>query len=206
MKKKRMLRCTKDTHGVMGLTLSQLGLFLATGILLAAVVSFVFFNTSQRANELRSIATDFSMLLEGMDTRFIENTTRFQFPQQAYPYTIQLSSEYLVATAKDFWGRDFHVTERFLIEPWIRTPQENWTTGDELHEYLNITYGHYGTQNDTIPLENFSLFLQQCNTSADFYASHPLDIISREPVFVEKVIIYCEDKQKYDVILVYQFV
>jgi len=204
MKKKPMLRCTNDTSGVMGLTLSQLGLFLATGILLAAVVSFVFFNSSQRVNELRSCATDFSMLLNDMETRFIENTTRFQFPRQAYSYTIQLSSDYLVATAQDFWGRDFHVTERLLIEPWIRSSSENWTTGDDLHAYLYSTFGHYGTQNDSIALENLSAVLQQRNVSADFYASHPFDVLLREPVFVEKVIIYCENQQNYDILLIYQ--
>ncbi len=190
----------------MGLTVSQLGLFLATGILLAAVVSFVFFNASQRTNELRSFATEFSMLLQDMEARCFENTTRFRFPQQTYPYTLRLSSEYLVVSAQDFWGRECHVTERFLIKPWIRGVYENWTTGDELHMYLNTTYGHYGTQNDTIPLQNFSLFLQQYNASADFYASHPFAITSQDPVCVENVIIYCQNELKYDFILVYQFV
>jgi hypothetical protein len=204
MKKKPMLQCTNNTSGVMGLTLSQLGLFLATGILLAAVVSFVFFNSSQRANELRSFATDFSMLLNDMETQFIENTTRFQFPKKAYSYTVQLSSRYIVVTAKDSWGRNFHVAERFLIEPWIRSSSENWTSGDDLHAYLYSIYGHHGTQNDSISLENFSVVLQQRNVSEEFFASHPFDILIREPVFVEKVIIYCEDKQSYDVLLIYQ--
>jgi hypothetical protein len=201
-----MSQCTKDTHGIMGLTLSQIGLFLATGILLVVVFSSVFFNSWQRTNEIRSLVSDFSTLVEDMDIRFFESTTRFQFPETTYPYTIQLSSEYIIAVVKDFWGRDFHVTERFFIMPWIRSSHENWTTGKELHEYLNMAYGHHGLQNDSISFENFTLLLQEQNKSVLFSTIHPLEILSRQPVFLEKVIIFYGNEQKYDFVLVYQSV
>jgi hypothetical protein len=199
-----MSQFTKETHGIMGLTLSQIGLFLATGILLTAVLSFIFFNNWQRTSELHSIANDFSALIEDVDLWFFEDTTEFQFPAETYPYTIRLSQEYITAATEDFWGRDFHVTERFLRKPWIRSSLENWTTGDDLHEYLNATFGHPGVKDDPISLENFTVLRQEQNTSSLFYSVHPLEILSRDPVILEKVIIFYDNGQKYDFVLVYQ--
>ena len=204
MKEKPMSRFLNNTHGIMDLSLSQIALFLATGILLATVLSFVFFNDWQRTNELHSFSSSFSTLLEDMDTLFYENTIRFDFPEKTYPYTIQLSSEYIIASAKGYLGNDLHVADRFFVRPWIRASHENWTTGENLHDYLNTSFGHYGSQNDPISLENFTVLHQEQNTSATYYALHPLEILLHEPVFVEKITIFYDQGQKYDVLLVYQ--
>jgi hypothetical protein len=204
MKEKPMSRFINNTHGIMDLSLSQIALFLATGILLAVVLSFVFFNNWQRTNELQSSSSSFSTLLEDMDKLFYENTTRFDFPEKTYHYTIQLSSEYIFASTKGFFGDDLHVAERFFIHPWIQSSRENWTTKSDLHDYLNTSYGHYGTQDDPIPFENFTELHQEQNTSAAYYALHPLEILLHEPIFIKKVTIFYGQEQKYDVLLVYQ--
>jgi hypothetical protein len=188
----------------MGLTLSQIGLFLATSILLIAV--FVTINSSdwQKTAELQSLASSFSALLEDMDSSFIEHTTLFLFPENGYSYTVKLSTEYIVISKKESQGTTPSVLERFLTRPWIRLPEQNWTTGADIHAYLNITYGHQGTSHDPLFAENFTDFMQEHNTLALFFAIHPLEIIIREPVVIEKVTIFYNDTKRLDLLLVYQ--
>jgi hypothetical protein len=204
MREKPMLRCIKDTTSVIGLTLSQIGLFLATGILLTVVFSLVFSSDWQRTAELQSIATNFSNLLGDIDNRFFEHTTRFQFPKKDYAYVVKISTEYIAITAKGSWDTDLIVTVRFLIRPWPRFSRQNWTTGEDLHLYLNETCGHRGTKNDSISAVNFSQLCTEQNTTISFFALHPLEIFIREPVFLEKVTIFYDGEKKHDFLLVYQ--
>jgi hypothetical protein len=199
-----MSRCINDAYGVVGLTLSQIGLFLATGILLVAVFSLVFGSNWQRTADIRSLATSFSTLLADTDTRFFENTTLFQFPEKNYDYRVHLSTEFIGISTKGFWDDDLVVTERLYIQPWLRSSDQNWTTGQDLHAYLNTTTGHQGTENDHISLTTFTYLRQEQNTSVSCYALHPLQIVCRESVFLEKVTICYDDGKKYDILLVYQ--
>jgi hypothetical protein len=206
MMERHMSRFTKDTNSIMGLTLSQIGLFLATGILLTAVFFLVFSSDWQRTAEIRSFASSFAHLVEDIDNRFFENTTRFQFPVKSYAYTVQLSTEYIVISAKGFWDTDLFVAERFLIQPWPRSSHQNWTTGEDLHEYLNTTCGHRGIKNDSISSVNFTQLSQEQNTTISFYALHPLEMLIREPVFLEKVTIFYDGEKKHDFLIVYQLI
>jgi len=190
----------------MGLTLSQIGLFLATGILLTAVFFLVFSNDWQRTAEIRSFSSSFSNLVEDIDNSFFEKTTKFQFPSKNYAYTVKLSTDYIVISAKGFWGSNLFVSERFLIPPVPRSSHQNWTTGEDLHEYLNTTCGHRGTKNDSISSVNFTQLSQEQNTTISFYALHPLEILIREPVFLEKVTIFYNGEKKHDFLLVYQLI
>jgi hypothetical protein len=199
-----MLKFTKNTYGVVGLTLSQIGLFFATAILLAAVFSVIYHNDWQRTNELHMIASGFSSLVQDMDTRFFENKTLYQFPEKEHSYTIQLSTEYIVVSAIGTWNNDLSVKERFVIRPWPRSSNQNWTTGEELHTYLNGTYGHYGTADDPITPANLIDFLKEYNTTASLLVLHPLEIYRSKPVYVEKVFLFYDSEIKYDVLLVYQ--
>ena len=204
MMEKPMSRFIKDTNSVIGLSLSQIGLFLATGILLTAVFSLVFTSDWQRTAEIQSFASSFSHLVEDIDSSFFEKTTEFQFPSKNYAYTAKLSTRYIIISAKGFWESDLFVAERFLIQPWPRSSYQNWTTGEDLHEYLNTTCGHRGTKNDSISSVNFTQLSQELNTTISFYALHPLEILIREPVFLEKVTIFYDNEKKHDFLLVYQ--
>ncbi len=201
-----MSRFMNNTNGIIGLTLSQIGLFLATGILLTAVFFLVFSSDWQRTAEIRSFTSSFSHLVEDVDSSFFENTTRFQFPSKNYAYTAKLSTGYIIISAKGFWGSNLFVSERFLIPPWPRSSHQNWTTGEDLHEYLNTTCGHRGTKNDSISSVNFTQLCQELNTTISFYALHPLEILIREPVLLEKVTIFYNGEKKHDFLLVYQLI
>jgi hypothetical protein len=199
-----MLKFTNNNYGVMGLTLSQIGLFLATGILLTAVFTVVFFNNGEKINELHTITSGFSSLVQDMDARFFENITLYQFPEKGYSYKIQLSTEYIVVSAVGTWNDDLSVKERFVIRPWPCSPDQNWTTGGELRTYLNRTYGHSGTADDPITPAILLDFLEEYNTTASLLVLHPVEIYQSNPVYVEKVFVFYDPETKYDVLLVYQ--
>ncbi|MCX6661561.1 MAG: hypothetical protein NTY91_03320 [Euryarchaeota archaeon] len=199
-----MLRCSNDTNSVMGLTLTQIGLLLASGILLTVVFSFVFSNDWQRTAELQAQASSFSNLLGDIDNSFFERTTRFQFSHTDYAYSVKISTEYIVITSKGFWDGDLIVTKRLLLRPWPRIPQQNWTTGEDLHNYLNRTCGHRGTENDSMPAGNFTQLCQEQNDTTSSLALHPLEILIKEPVFTEKVTIFYDQTKRHDFLLLYQ--
>ena len=130
-----MLRFIKNSYGIMGLTLSQIGLIIATGILLTAVFSMIFLNDWQRNAELKNIATSFSTTVEGMDTRFFENTTEFHFPDKTYYYNVSISTEYIIVSSEGNQNNKLSIKERFIAKPWPWTTNQTWKTGKELHNY-----------------------------------------------------------------------
>jgi len=189
---------------MMGLTLTQIGVFLATGILLTIVVSLVFSNDWQRTAELQSQASSFANLLGDVENSFFERTFRFLFARKEYPYVAQISTDYLVLSAPGSWQHNLTVTYRLLLSPWIWFPSQNWTTGADLHAYLNQTCGHWGTEQDAIPIENFTSLFEEYNSSAAFFALHPLEILMNDPVYVEKVTIFYQHHKQQDFLFIYQ--
>ncbi|MFH1101196.1 MAG: hypothetical protein V1726_04070 [Methanobacteriota archaeon] len=216
-----MSRFLNNADGFMGLTLSQLGLMIATGILLAAVFSFLFLSDWQRNAELTNIATSFSTLIEGMDSRYFENTSVFHFPEKEYPYTVTLSTEYIVVSAKGHWNNDLSMKQRLQIQPWPqnRTINPLWVQGDELHNYLNQTYQNSGTIIDPIDSQNITdvqLYLaNKRNTISSLLAIQPLSLRLNQTVSIDKVVIYYDTNgnrlwenefdEKQDFVLVYQY-
>ena len=199
-----MLPCNEDTAGLMDISLTQIGLLIATSVLLCIVFSFIFFNDWQRTSELQAQSSQFSNLLSDIDNSFFERTSLFQFSQGDYPYTVSISSEYLRVSAKGFWKNDLIVVKKFLPCPWICGTQQNWSTGEDLQTCLNESFGHRGTQGDPISSENFTTLCQERDDAIAYYAVHPLGIILNRPVYVEKVTIYYNQTQRQDFLLVYQ--
>lgn len=189
---------------MMDLTLTHIGLTIATGILLVIVLSLIFTNDWQRNAELQSQASSFSNLLSDVENSFFEQIHRFQFPQKSYAYSVMISIEYIRITTKSAWAGDLIVTEKLLASPWFPLPQQNWTTGDSFHTYLNTTYGHHGTQNDSLSLENFTNLSQGQHNMTMYFALHPLEICINEPVFIEKITIFYNQTTRQDFLLLYQ--
>jgi len=204
MREQPLSKFTKDNTGIMGLTLSHIGLFVATGILLVAVVALLRSSGWQQTAELQSIASSFSSSLEDMDNTFFEHSTSFFFPEKDYPYSVKLSTEYIVLSVNGSQGVSRFIVKQFLTRPWVRSSAQNWTTGADLHAYLNTTYKHQGTVHDQLSLENFTDFIQERNASASFFALRPLDINNMEPVTIEKVTLYYNATERLDLLLVYQ--
>lgn len=199
-----MSKFIKDNHGIMGLTLSHIGLIIATGILLTAVFSIIFLNDWQRNAELKNIATSFSTIVEGMDTRFFENTTEFHFPDKTYYYNVSISTEYVIVSAEGNQNNKLSIKERFIVKPWPRTSDQTWKTGEELHNYCLYTYGHSGTILDPIVQADLDELNTDKETTSITLASTPLYIQTNNPAYIEKVIIYYDDAEKQEFLLIYQ--
>jgi len=199
-----MSKFIKDNHGIMGLTLSQIGLILATGILVAAVFSIIFLNDWQRNAELKNIATSFSTIVEGMDTRFFENTTEFHFTEKSYYYNVSISTEYIIITSEGNQNNRLSIKERLLNKPWPRPSGQTWKTGEELHNYCLNTYGHSGTISDPITQDDLGELEEYNVASCMDLALSPLYIQTNKTVYFEKVIIYYDISEKQDFLLIYQ--
>ena len=199
-----MSKFIKDDHGIMGLTLSHIGLIIATGILLTAVFSIIFLNDWQRNAELKNITTSFSTIVEGMDTRFFENTTEFHFPDKTYYYNVSISTEYVIVSAEGNQNNKLSIKERFIVKPWPRTSDQTWKTGEELHNYCLYTYGHSGTILDPIvqaDLDELNIYKENAGI---YLVLNPLYFKINKPVYIEKVIIYYGIAEKQDFLLIYQ--
>ena len=199
-----MLHCRKDTVGVIQLSLSSIGLFLASVILLTVVFAVVFSNDWHRTAELESLASDFSNLLSDVDTLFFESEHSFHLPEKSYVYRVFLSTEYIALSTQGSWDTSLFKTKRLLITIWPRLPTQNWTTGADLHSYLNVTYGHKGVIDDPISSENFTRVLEELTGTVPYFALQPFEILIRKPIILEKVIVYYEPGMNHDFLLLYQ--
>ena len=210
-----MLRFIRDDRGLMGLTLSQIGLMIATGILLAAVFSLVFYNDWQRNAELKNIATSFSFMVEGMDSRFFEDVTAFCFPDKNYYYNVSVSTEYIVVSSSGFFGSDLSVKERFLVKPWPLINSSLWMGGVGLHNFLKNNYGKSGNVSD--PVQNVGVVKAYLdNESREISVSlalNPMHIFTNKTVSIDKAYVYydnngdgvwSEDEEKQSFLFVYQ--
>jgi len=190
-----MLRFIRDDNGLMGLTLSQIGLVIATGILLAAVFSVVFYNDWQRNAELENIASSFSFVVEGMDTSFFENTTVFCFPDKNYYYNVSVSTEYIVVSSSGFFGSDLSVKERFLVNPWPLINSSSWVGGVGLHIFLKNNYGYSGNVSD--PIQDVDVvkdYLDNLSGGASVsLALNPMYIFTDKIVSIDKAYVYYDD-------------
>jgi hypothetical protein len=194
----------KNTTSAMSLMLSELGLFLATTILLTIVFSFVFSNDWQRRVDLQSVSSDFSNQLDDLAVLFFEHTIEYQFPQKQYPYQVMVSTEYLILLGSGSSEMNLLVTKRLITQPWVHHMNQTWTTGEDLHEYFNDTAGHPGTQDEPVSLENFTDFFKENLALQSSFAIHPFEIDTLKPVMLERVIIYYDTDKKQDILLIYQ--
>lgn len=213
-----MLKFINDDKGVMALTLSQIGLIIATGIILAAVFSFLYYSEWQRNAELKNIATGFTIMVEGMDTRFFDNTTIYFFPDKDYHYNISVSTEYIIINADGTWDNKLSVKERFLIHPWPRVNDPDWNTGKQLHRYLKNNYGRSGNKSNPINKSDIDSVKNELNTEKEqaeqTLAHNPFYVDKSKPVYIDKVFIHYdtngdaswvkENDEKQGFLLVYQ--
>lgn len=199
-----MSRFINNTNAVLGITWTEIGLFLASGILLTAIISALFFNDWYKTAELNEISNKFSLMLEGTDTQFYENCSIFYYSDTHYPYTITLSTQYLVLTTNSLFGGSLSVTTELVIKPWPRTENQPWYSHDNFHNYLNTTFGHYGTDEDPLNITIFQQVFQEWNTTRETLALHPLTLLVNEPVYIDKVILYYDHVHHQDFLLIYQ--
>jgi len=213
-----MLRFIPNNKGIMGLTLSHIGLFIATGILLSAVFSFIYLNDYYRKEDLDNIGQSFSTMVEAMDTNFFENKTKFFFPEKDFTYHISISTEYIIVESDGNWNNIVSSKNNFLIKPCLRKNNSNWTSGKELHIFIKDKYGYSGNQTDTIQSDKVKSVKNYLNTIRKktnlTFALNPLIIDVDKPVFIEKTYVFYDldddnlwnknIDEKQSLILIYQ--
>ena len=189
-----MLRFIHDTKGMMGLYLSHIALIVATGIIIAAVFSFIYYNEWQRNGELRNMASGLSTMVDGMDTRFFENTTLYFFSDRDYDYNVSVSSEYIIISADGTWGNTLSVKHRFLIRPWPRVNNSDWISGKELHSFFKTMHGQSGNKSNPInktDIDDVKDYLHDERELANkTLALKPFYVDIFKPVYIDKVFIY----------------
>ncbi len=156
--------------------------------------SFLYYNNWQRQAELKNIATGFTIMVEGMDTRFFENTTLYFFPDKDYHYNVSISTEYIIINADGTWDNKLSVKERFLIRPWPRINNPDWNNGEQLHSYLKASYGRSG--NKTNPINSFDItsVKNELNIEKEqdeqTLVYNPFYVDKSKPVYIDKIFIY----------------
>jgi len=221
-----MSRFIKNDIGIMGLTLSQIGLLIAVGILLAAIFSLVFLNDWNKRVELKNIATSFSSMVENMDNRFFEDTIGFSF-SEGNNFNVSISTEYIVLRSKGNLNDDLSVKERFLVRPWPQLKNSSWFGRIGLHNYLkgylhnddtHEWVNNSGNISDPIiadDIEFVKKYLSALRESVNkSLALNPLYVFTNRPVYIDKAFVYYDnnddgiwndDDEKQEFIFVYQY-
>jgi len=213
-----MSKFIKNKKAVMSLTFLHVGLIIATGILLSAVISVVFLNDWQKKADLENIASGFSTLVQGMDTRFFENVTMFYLPDKNYDYNISISTEYVTVDTSGNWFNTLSIKHRFLKKPLLNRNYKEWITGKNFHSFLNDTYGCFGNETDPVMSTDVDLVKDEIKSifeQANFsFSADPFYLEIEKPVYIEQVFIFYdldgdnewdkENDEKQSFVLVYQ--
>jgi hypothetical protein len=195
-----------NNKAVMGLTLSHIGLMIASAVILTAAISFISFNDMQRTNELKTVASQLSTLVQAMDAKSMEDTTQYWLPDLGYDYTVTVSTEYITVEAEGFWNNKLSVKQRFIIKPWVQneTTSPEWVGGSELHNYLKNNWQILaaGTLNDPIQRrQSWEVLLDDLNNSktqnTSIYAKTPLILDPKKPVIIDKTVLYFSQPEEF---------
>ncbi len=213
-----MSKFIQNDKGLLDLTISNIGLFIATAILITAIFSFTFLNDYQKNYEIKNISSDFSTIVRSVDSKFFENKTRYFFPNKDFNYFVKISTEFINMEAKGSWNNILSSKRRFLTEPYPLTNNNTWKTGKELHMFLKEKYGFSGNKSEPISrdkIENIDRYLDKLKNNITLSLSYnPLILDINNPVFIEKIYIFYDINKdniwtknndiKKDLLVIYQ--
>ncbi|MEA2054035.1 MAG: hypothetical protein U9O96_02795 [Candidatus Thermoplasmatota archaeon] len=210
----------KDNRGAISLLLSQIGLLLATGVLIGAIASLTFYNDWQKEAEAKNIASHFATAVESMDLKEFPGQTTYLFPQKNYRYEVLISTDYITIVREDGTTTDKIIGRKtLLIKPYVRPIERNWrwNNSEELHNFLkdihlNDVSGHSGYADDPFPIDQkneITTYLKdELSDTATKLANEPLHLENEdEPVFIEKTFIYFEkdgNLERYGIVIIHQ--
>ncbi len=208
-----------DTRGIVAWLISQIGLLLAAGVLIASIASLTFYSDWQKEAEAKAIASEIATQIETMDLKSDNNLTLCMLPLKNYHYNVTISTEYVTVMREGGTFTDvITAREALLIKPFIRPAAWNlaWNTSEELYDFLCLNYG--GGQyagNDTHPFlfrdkERVKQYLyEELSRTAPVLARQPLLMENvNEPLFLEKTFIYFEkdngDLEMMGIVIIHQ--
>jgi len=200
-----MLKYIHDKEGVISWLLSQIGLLIATGILLASIASLTFYSDWQKEAEIKAIASNFATAIETADLQEFPKKSSYHFPKTDYYYEVTISTDYITVKRNDgMVSKKIVAREALLIHPWISPPMINTRGAEGFYDYLEsrCEQGQDGSSpSSRIPR---NIVENAFNESRKELIEYPLNIDINEPVFIEKVFVYYTEGGRGSYVLVYQ--
>lgn len=180
-----MLQSIRDNKGLISLTFMDIGLMIATGILLIALYSLFFSNNFEEKNIMDNIAQYIIVNLEEVDDKCFDSTKTINIEEKKY--NINISPEYIIV-----YNNKNMIHRGMIIKPWIRNMKDTWVNSSELHIYLCNNFGDKGTIED--PIQNKTLvrryIADEWNKTYRKFLIKPIIIDISKPIFIEKTYIY----------------
>ncbi|MFO8077907.1 MAG: hypothetical protein R6U21_04635 [Thermoplasmatota archaeon] len=185
----------QDNKAIMGLTLSQIGIMIASAVILAALFSILFDSTWQEKQKMQQITQQISSSLVSIDNTWYETQKNIAVSKEYFGYNITISSSSIEVSTS---GLDEHfIRKPLIVLPVMRTCSDEWITAEQLHSYLYQQYGHQGTKEDPIP-ENSGVYRyieNETNNSYFTYSLQPYVIDTSLQITLEKILIYIDENQ-----------
>ena len=184
-----MLPLRPDSHGVLGLTITNLGLFLASGLLLTVILGGVYGSLWERTAELRTTADTLNTYVETLSAAYNDSRLVIPIIRGLSLLHMTSSTESLRVSTQGSFGATLTITERWTCRPWPRN-NSSWQSGVDLHQWLNTTYGHAGTVEDPVNQTVLNALKETHLAAVAWLARTPMEFNSALPLVAENVIIY----------------
>jgi len=189
----------EDKRGFLSWLLTQIALLIAAGVLIGSITAVSFYNDWQKEAEVKNIALNFVATVESMDLKEFQEKIIYMFPSKSYNYEVEISTDYVTVIREDgtiknkIFGRG-----AFIVKPYVRTSAQNWSSSNELHDFLKSKYGQRGDAYEPITLSQkekvISYLKNEISNTAHEISANPLRVNANEPVFIEKTFVYFKGK------------
>ena len=181
-----------NEDGFLGLTLTHLGLMIAS-ILLVAAISSIMNDDIWEQNKMEQISEYIVDKLSIIDDSWVEQQLTVSSSSFDSRYHIYLSQQSILIKSKE--DDQIMYREPLFIQPWIRNSTQEWKNASDFHQYLKTNFGKTGHRDDPIAYKDqiTSYFSDEWNTSCIKYANSPYVIDITSDIIIEKTIVYCDE-------------
>ena len=173
-----------NEDGFLGLTLSHLGLMIAS-ILLVTAISSIMNDDIWEQNKMEQISEYIVDKLSIIDDSWVEQQLKVSSSSIDSRYHIYLSQQSILIISKE--DDQIMYREHLFIQPWIRNSSQEWKNASDFHQYLQKNFGNTGHRDDPIvhidQIKGF--FSDEWNTSCIRYASLPYEIDIASDIIIE---------------------
>lgn len=189
-------------EGIISSLLTQISLFIVSGILFASIVGIAFYNDLAKEAEIKNIAIDLSSEIYSIDLQEFFSHKSYEFPSKNFSYDVYLSPYYITISRHD--GRlkkDITFHKKLLIHPIISFSNE-WKSGNELKKFLKNNYDCCGNKSNPLN-EDAKKYLEGVVNNVNLSIS-PYKIDVNKPIFIDKLVLYFYDGMVKEYVVIYQ--
>ena len=199
---KNMFKFHTKNKGIISSLLTQISLFIVSGILFASIIGIAFYNDWAKEAEIKNIAIDLSSEIYSADLQEFYSHKSYKIPSKNFSYDVYLSPYYITIYRHD--GRlkkDISFHKKLLIHPIISCGNE-WKSANELKNFLKDKYGCYGNKSNPLN-EEAKKYLEGIINNINLSIS-PYKIDIDKPVFIDKLKLYFYDGMVREYVVIYQ--